>query len=149
MHYVSQDDGKFCNYALDRLVAYEPLDGAEYVPCPVEINEHFDDIIGVTFIENEPIQTVVFAGSPKEIQFILTKPLHATQRRPTEEEQLELHIMYPNVPSDWIFLTIECKWNYELITTLYSFGERIVVLSPEKVVQDIKNKMSKMAALYQ
>ena len=142
-------DGKFCNYALDRLVAYEPLDGAEYVPCPVEINEHFDDIIGVTFIENEPIQTVVFAGSPKEIQFILTKPLHSTQRRPTEEEQQELHIKYPNVPADWIFLTIECKWNYELITTLYSFGERIVVLSPEKVVQDIKNKMSKMAALYQ
>lgn len=142
-------DGKFCNYALDRLITYEPVEELNYVPCPVEINEHFDDIIGVTFIENEPIQNVVFAGSPREIQFIETKPLHASQRRPTEEEQKALHEKYPGVPSDWVFLTIECKWNFELITTLYSYGERIVVLSPEKVVQDIKNKMSKMAALYQ
>ena len=87
-------------------------------------------------------------GSPREIQFIITKPLHWTQRRPTEDEQLELHKKYPNVPSDWIFLTIECKWNYELITTLYSFGERIMVLSPEKVVQDIKAKLTKMSELY-
>ena len=141
-------DGKFCNYALDRLVAYEQSEGAEYVPCPVEINEHFDDIIGVTFIENEPIQTVVFAGSPKEIQFILTKPLHSTQRRPTELEQVELHLKYPNVPADWIFLTIECKWNFELITTLFSFGERIHVLSPERVVNDLKLKLNRMIKLY-
>ena len=141
-------DGRFSNYALDRLVSYEKVDGIEYMPCPVEIDEHFDDIIGVTFLPDEPIQTVVFAGSPREIQFIITKPLHWTQRRPTEAEQLELHKKYPNVPSDWIFLTIECKWNYELITTLYSFGERIIVLSPEKVVQDIKDKLTKMSELY-
>lgn len=141
-------DGRFSNYALDRLVSYERVDGIEYMPCPVEIDEHFDDIIGVTFLPDEPIQTVVFAGSPREIQFIITKPLHWTQRRPTEGQQQELHKKHPNVPSDWIFLTIECKWNYELITTLYSFGERIMVLSPEKVVQDIKAKLQKMFELY-
>lgn len=141
-------DGRFSNYALDRLVSYKKVEGVEYMPCPVEIDEHFDDIIGVTFIQDEPIQTVVFAGSPREIQFILTKPLHWTQRRPTEDQQQELHKKYPNVPADWIFLTIECKWNYELITTLYSFGERIMVLSPDKVVQDIKCKLQKMSDLY-
>jgi predicted DNA-binding transcriptional regulator YafY len=102
----------------------------------------------VTFLPDEPIQTVVFAGSPREIQFIITKPLHWTQRRPTEDEQFELHKKHPNVPSDWIFLTIECKWNYELITTLFSFGERIMVLSPEKVVNDIVTKLTKMMGIY-
>ena len=141
-------DGRFSNYALDRLVAYEPVEGAEYMLCPVEINEHFDDIIGVTYIKDAPVETVVFAGSPKEIQFIITKPLHATQRRPTEEEQQDLHNRYPNVPSDWIFLTIECKWNYELITALFSYGERIHVLSPERVVKDLKYKLDSMMKMY-
>lgn len=142
-------DGRFSNYALDRLVSYETVEGVEYMTCPIEIDEHFDDIIGVTFIQDEPLQKVIFAGSPREIQFIITKPLHWTQKRPTEDEQLELHQQYPNVPHDWIFLTIECKWNFELVTMLYSFGERIIVLSPDKVVDDIKNKLSKMMNLYQ
>lgn len=141
-------DGRFSNYALDRLVSYDEVVGVEYLPCPVEIDEHFDDIIGVTFLPDEPIQTIVFAGSPREIQFIITKPLHWTQRRPTEDEQQAFHTRYSDVPSDWIFLTIDCKWNFELITTLYSFGERIIVLSPEKVVNDIKHKLQVMSALY-
>ena len=141
-------DGRFSNYALDRLVAYEPVEGAEYMPCPVEIDEHFDDIIGVTYIKDAPVETVIFAGSPKEIQFIITKPLHATQKRPSAEEQARLHEMYPNVPSDWVFLTIECKWNFELITTLFSFGERIMVLSPDRVKSDIMNKLEHMLANY-
>ena len=141
-------DGRFSNYALDRLVEYEPVEGAEYMPCPVEIDEHFDDIIGVTYIEDAPVETVVFAGSPREIQFIITKPLHWTQKRPSAEEQARLHEEYPNVPADWIFLTIECKWNFELITTLFSFGERILVLSPERVVNDLKAKLNSMVKLY-
>jgi predicted DNA-binding transcriptional regulator YafY len=129
-------------------VAYELVDGVEYMPCPVEIDEHFDDIIGVTYIKDAPVETVVFAGSPREIQFIITKPLHSTQKRPSAEEQVRLHEMYPNVPSDWVFLTIECKWNFELITTLFSFGERIMVLSPEKVVGELKSKAEKMLSNY-
>lgn len=141
-------DGRFSNYALDRMVSYEPVDDMAFMPCPIEIDEHFDDIIGVTYVKDAPIETVVFAGSPREIQFILTKPLHWTQKRPSVEEQARLHEEYPNVPSDWIFLTIECKWNFELITTLFSFGERIVVLSPERVVNDIKYKVESMIRYY-
>jgi predicted DNA-binding transcriptional regulator YafY len=118
------------------------------MPCPVEIDEHFDDIIGVTYIKDAPVETVIFAGSPKEIQFIITKPLHATQKRPSAEEQARLHEKYPKVPSDWVFVTIECKWNFELITTLFSFGERILVVSPNRVVEDIIMKLSKMRTLY-
>lgn len=141
-------DGRFNNYALDRLVSYSLAESVEFMPCPIEIDEHFDDIIGITYIKDAPVETVVFAGSPREIQFILTKPLHWTQKRPSAEEQARLHEEYPNVPSDWIFLTIECKWNFELITTLFSFGERIVVLSPERVVDDITAKLAKMIELY-
>lgn len=141
-------DGRFNNFALDRLVSYSLAEGAEFMPCPIEIDEHFDDIVGVTYIKDAPVETVVFAGSPREIQFILTKPLHWTQKRPSTEEQIRLHEEYPNVPSDWIFLTIECKWNFELITTLFSFGERIIVLSPQKVVGEIKDKLMRMYAHY-
>lgn len=141
-------DGRFSNFALDRLVSYNLAEGAEFMPCPIEIDEHFDDIVGVTYIKDAPVETVVFAGSPREIQFILTKPLHWTQKRPSTEEQIRLHEEYPNVPSDWIFLTIECKWNFELITTLFSFGERIIVLSPERVVHDMKSKIESMSCHY-
>lgn len=141
-------DGRFSNYALDRIVSYDAAGDCEFMPCPIEIDEHFDDIIGVTYIKDAPVETVVFAGSPKEIQFILTKPLHWTQKRPSAEEQIRLHEAYPHVPEDWVFLTIECKWNYELITTLFSYGERIVVVSPERVLSDIRTKLELMSGLY-
>ncbi len=118
------------------------------MPCPIEIDEHFDDIVGVTYIKEAPVEKVIFAGSPREIQFIITKPLHWTQKKPYAEEQARLHEEYPNVPSDWIFLTIECKWNFELITTLFSFGERIIVLSPDRVVYDMQKKIKMMIKHY-
>lgn len=141
-------DGRFTNYALDRMVSFSVAEDIEFMPCPIDIDEHYDDIIGVTYISDAPVETVIFAGSPREIQFILTKPLHWTQKRPSIEEQAMLHEEYPNVPKDWIFLTIECKWNFELITTLFSFGERIIVLSPQKVVEDITEKLLKMSDYY-
>lgn len=141
-------DGRFTNYALDRMVSFKAAEDIEFMPCPIDIDEHYDDIIGVTYISDAPVETVIFAGSPREIQFILTKPLHWTQKRPSIEEQARLHEEYPNVPSDWIFLTIECKWNFELITTLFSFGERILVLSPNRVLDDIQNKIISMNKLY-
>ena len=141
-------DGRFSTYALDRMIAFKAAENNEFLPCPIEIDEHFDEIIGVTYINDAPVETVVFAGSPREIQFILTKPLHSTQRCPTQAEQEELHAKYPNVPSDWLFVTIDCKWNFELITLLYSYGERIVVLSPERVVEDLKTKLKAMSSLY-
>lgn len=141
-------DGRFCNYALDRMVSYNVADDVEFMPCPVDIDEHFDDIIGVTYVSDASVEKVIFAGSPKEIQFILTKPLHWSQRCPSQYEQEILHSEYPNVPDDWVFLTIECKWNFELITTLFSFGERIVVVSPERVLADLRKKLDMMNTLY-
>ena len=141
-------DGRFTNYALDRMVSFKATEDIEFMPCPIDIDEHFDDVIGVTYVSEAPVETVVFAGSPREIQFILTKPLHWSQRCPSQKEQKELHSQYPNIPEDWIFLTIDCKWNFELITTLFSFGERIVVLSPERVVSDLSRKLEIMTQYY-
>lgn len=141
-------DSRFSTYALDRMVGFTPAINAQFIPCPIEIDEHFDEIIGVTYIKDAPVETVLFAGAPKDIQFILTKPLHWTQKCPSKTNQELLHNRYPNVPSDWTFLTIECKWNFELITTLFSYGERIIVLSPERVVNDIKTKLKEMQKFY-
>jgi hypothetical protein len=109
------------NCALDRIVGdIAIVDDISYIAAPNEHYLHyFDDIIGVTYVSDAPVEKVIFAGSPKEIQFILTKPLHWSQRCPSQDEQEHLHSQYPNVPEDWVFLTIECKWNFELITTLF------------------------------
>lgn len=141
-------DDRFTNYALDRMVSFNVAEDVKFKPCKEDIDDHFDEIIGVTYVSDAPIETVIFAGSPKEIQFIITKPLHWSQRCPSPKEQEELHAQYPNVQEDWVFLTIDCKWNFELITTLFSFGERIVVVSPERVVNDINSKLNKMVTNY-
>ena len=141
-------DGRYSTYALDRMIGFKPAENVEYMPCPVEIDEQFDDIIGVTYLKDEPVQRILFASGPKDVQFILTKPLHCSQRCPVESEQQELHKKYPNIPSDWIFLTIDCKWNFELITILFSYGERLVVLSPERVRNDLMEKLQRMKTVY-
>lgn len=141
-------DGRYSTYALDRMICFRAAENVKYMPCPVEIDEQFDDIVGVTYLKDEPVQRILFASGPKDVQFILTKPLHWTQRCPVELEQQELHKKYPNVPAEWVFLTIDCKWNFELITILFSYGERLVVLSPDRVRDDLKAKLERMKSCY-
>ena len=114
-----------------------------YKECPEDFVERFEDIIGITFIEENPVHTIIFWASDSAKDYIKTKPLHESQRNMPDN----LHDEYPAL-SGGAFFRIDCKKNYELIRELSSFGKDLIVLSPNDIRDEIIRRSEDMAAAY-
>lgn len=144
---AADDTGKLLNFALDRIISVVPLPSYEYVEYDGDINERFDDIIGVTSFDNEPVNKILFWVSNQSKDYVATKPLHDSQIMFRGEKEKHLREQYPQF-SEGAFFQIECKYNYELIRELTSFGPELVVLGPERIVKVTKARLQEMTEKY-
>lgn len=129
------DSGLVMNLPLDRIESFERCPGELYRDCGVDIEEYFDDIIGMTYRKGAQIERVLFAISDGSADYIRTKPFHSSQTELTVEIQLELHRKYPEADG-FTFFTIECIPNYELKSLMRGYGSRLIVISPESLRQE-------------
>lgn len=144
---ASEDDGKLLNFSLDRIDQCIPLTSHKYIEYEGDINERFEDIIGVTFNEESPIYKIKFWVSDTSKQFVSTKPLHESQRSLPEAEVKELRNKYPSLV-DGKFFRIDCKENYELIRELTSFGKHLIVIEPECIQNKIMEYVASLHNMY-
>lgn len=135
------------NLPLDRIESYAEVPGKEYLDYPGDIDAHFDDIIGVTYYENEEKEIILFAIANDDAPYIRTKKIHWTQDECSEDEQLLYHQRYPFMEK-YTFFTITCIPNYELKRLLCGFGSRLVVLSPDSIVKGILTDLEAQRGLY-
>lgn len=132
-------------FPLDRIDDITPLPANKYSEYDGEIEEWFDDIIGVTKIEGEPVEKIVFWISGEEMHYITTKPLHESQKQIRRDE--ELRNKYAQLQGG-AFFSIECRKNYELIRELCSFGGDLIVLEPSGIREAVVEKIKGMADAY-
>jgi predicted DNA-binding transcriptional regulator YafY len=124
---------EFWNMALDRIKAiYES--SSTYIETEVDWEEYFYDIIGVTKKVDEELQTVKLWFCNSQAPYIITKPLHPTQRIYKNEKGLEV--------------TISVVPNYELEKLILSFGETVKVISPRFLQNQIKERIKKCNQQY-
>ncbi len=135
------------NIPLDRIEAYEEVQNIPYVECQVEIDELFDDIVGVTYYWDKPVEHVVFAVHKSSANYIRTKPMHPYQAELSKEEQAKLHRENPKL-EDYSFFSLDCKLNYELSSLFRSYGPNLIVISPESLRMEMKENVFKMLELY-
>ncbi len=121
--------------ALDRIIRIEKNEDPEieFRENDIDFTHYFDDIIGVTKLENEPVQRVVLRFSPQRFMYIATKPIHSSQK---EVEDLDNTI------------SINVRWNRELDSTIMYYGNQVEVLEPQSLRDHIKAKVAKMASRY-
>lgn len=132
-------DRKILNFGIERIKNIEILLSGEYkyVEYDGDINERFEDIIGVTLHDDSTLQEIYFWTSDKSTDYVRTKPLHESQRHIKDVQTADsLRKRYPTL-SGGDFYCIECKENYELIRELSSFGKDLIVLEPA----DLRNKI--------
>lgn len=120
--------------ALDRIESIDTLH-QEYVENrDINFQEYFDDMIGVSRPFGKELQKVIFRVSNDLVPYIRTKPLHGTQRELSSDE-------------DGVRMQIEVYVNFELEQLILSHGEKIEVLEPialrEQIQQRIKACMKK------
>ncbi|MBQ3619867.1 MAG: WYL domain-containing protein [Bacteroidales bacterium] len=144
---AAAEDGKILTFALDRIIEIQPSDIQHFEDAPEDLKERFDDIIGVTLFDNCPLQTITFWVSDESKNYILTKPLHGSQKTISGDKETILRRKYPQLAGG-MFFSIECKRNYELISVLTSFGDNLLVLSPDDIRNEIINRISRISKMY-
>jgi len=145
---ASESDGKLLCFALDRIDGCVPLPSHKYKDYEGDLNERFDDIIGVTLFDDSPIYKVVFWVSDSSKDYVLTKPLHDSQRKMPKDAVDALRVRYPLLQGG-VFLRIDCRRNYELIRELAGFGENLLVLEPREIQDAVYERVSSLDDAYQ
>jgi predicted DNA-binding transcriptional regulator YafY len=128
----SEDYETISNFALDRIKTIKQSN-QKYIETSIDFNEFFEDIIGVTF-PNDEMSNVVLRIDKSLISYIETKPLHGSQKIKESENSFEVHLKL--IP------------NYELETLILSFGEKMQVLEPKILVEKVKERINKMKNNY-
>ena len=136
------------NLPLDRIESYKEVAGIDYIDCPIDINERFQDVVGITYHTDRELQKILFCVAPETSPYIDTKPLHNSQKKLMPSEQEKMQQQYPKF-KDWTFYTIECiPDDYELPRLLMSYGSKLVVLAPRKIVGNINSLLLDMLDSY-
>lgn len=143
----AETGSKLLNFSLDRIDEIIPLPSHSYIEYDGDVNEFFDDIIGVTNHDDKKIETILFWVSKVSKDYVASKPLHDSQKHYKGDAELLLREKY-SMPLDGDFFSIECKENYELIRELTSFGEDLIVLSPNSICEEIKKRLDNMRKFY-
>lgn len=122
------------NYGLERIEDVTRLDTPN-LACPVDLRDHYRQVVGVTVRNDRELERVVFRAISEQAFYINTKPIHHTQR------------ILSVAPESTTF-AIDVIPNFELESILLSYGERIEVLEPESLRQQMKERFQQAAGLY-
>ncbi|MDT0644203.1 WYL domain-containing protein [Zunongwangia sp. F363] len=124
-------------YALDRILGVDYDFKTEYIPLGLDADTYYENTIGVTVLERERPQTVIFKVDRNNSPYILTKPFHHSQK--IIEEHADGSITF----------AIYVHHNYELERLLLGFGECLEVLAPRLLRRNMRKKLKRAADLYQ
>jgi predicted DNA-binding transcriptional regulator YafY len=114
------------NFPLDRIHEFNELDKV-YWPDTTDWEEYFFDIIGVTRKTGDPVEVRIEIEA-NAVPYVMTKPLHPTQRDSESEEGK-------------IILRINVIPNFELETLILSLGENVRVIEPIDLADRIRDRI--------
>ncbi|QCE42387.1 helix-turn-helix transcriptional regulator [Psychroserpens sp. NJDZ02] len=122
------------NYPLDRITQLRET-VKTFAGSSINWLDYFEDIIGVTKPMDVVLEKIKLKFSENRINYVLTKPLHGTQKIDKEDK------------SNCLVL-IEVIPNRELYQQLLAFGEDVEVISPKRIRQEMINKIKLMSNQY-
>lgn len=144
---AADSDMKILNFALDRIDKVEPLPELKYTECPEELAERFEDIVGVTLYEERECEHLLCWVSDVSKGYVDTKPMHESYTPFKGDKETELHNQFPHLKGG-LFFSIDCIPNFELIRELCSYGGNLIVLSPDSIRNEIKDRLQKHLEQY-
>ncbi|MET3879498.1 WYL domain-containing protein [Chitinophaga sp. OAE865] len=123
--------------ALDRIISIQELPKEKFVAWEgMPFDEYYNNLIGVTKTEKDPVHKVVLQIDPKHAPYVLTKPLHHSQEILKEDEKGTI-------------VSIDVVLNFELEREILGFGEHMKVLSPRSLAKKIALRLANAAQVYE
>lgn len=132
-------DMKLFNLALDRIVDFHPCPDIPYQDNPDFTDDYFNDMIGVTKHDRLEKKTVKFIAANSHASYILTKPIHSSQRLISKNKS----------DGSMTFELTDIIINPELEKEFLSLGEGVKVISPVSFANRLKKVYKKALERYQ
>jgi predicted DNA-binding transcriptional regulator YafY len=132
---LNHNYGRIGVYSLDRIISFEPAKDV-YIPNIIlKPDTYFKDIIGITIPYDEQLQIITLHFNNNQKPYILTKPIHVSQQILSND-------------ATGLRITIEIIPNYEFFSMILGFGEDVEVISPTKIRENIKEKLTTACKKY-
>lgn len=123
-------------YALDRILACEPLEESFVMDETFDIEAYYRGCCGVIHSEEEPVRLLVNAYD-QGADYLRTLPIHESQRElPSEVEGVAC-------------FELEVCPTYDLYQALLAMGDQIEVLEPQSVREEMYNFAKNLMAYYE
>jgi predicted DNA-binding transcriptional regulator YafY len=124
------------NLALDRIQTIVAHDEDYIENTTIDFSTYYNDVIGVTKSPNQRDTEVVFWVDKANAPYVITKPIHHTQKILSEDETGKI-------------FSIRVIMNFELERELLGFGAKLRVLGPRILVRQIKDQLKKTLERYE
>jgi len=121
--------------ALDRIQDITAHEDEYRENTTIDLATYYNDVLGVTKSPGQRDVEVVFWIDNKNAPYVITKPLHHTQKQLSED-------------ADGIIFSIRVIPNFELERELLGFGSKLKVLGPRILVKQIKEQLRKTLENY-
>lgn len=120
-------------YALDRIERFHLSEATFIKNTATDFSSYFSEVVGVSVPYGEvPTQEIVLRFTPQRFPYVLSKPIHSSQRCTDEPYTI----------------CIKVKPNRELSQQIFSFIPDVEVLAPEWFRNEIKEKIQNNLSLY-
>ncbi|SEO38846.1 YafY family protein [Mucilaginibacter sp. OK283] len=129
-------NAQMLNLALDRIQTIEEHSDEYRENKSIDFGTYYSDVIGVTKSPGQRDTQVVFWIDDANAPYVITKPLHHTQKVVSEENGGKV-------------FTIRVIMNFELERELLGFGPKIKVLGPRILVKQMKILLQKSLNRYE
>lgn len=133
---VGKNDGKTrptTIYALDRMKGIKIL-AEKFIPIEFDFDLHFKYSFGITVAPGDPLE-VVLSFTPQQGNYLKTLKIHPSQETLIDND-------------DEFRVAIMVKPAYEFYEKILGYGDRVKVISPESVINEMKNRIEILAASY-
>ena len=123
------------NMALDRIVSFSRPSNIAFIPNnDIDFSTRFKDVVGVTIPDEHPdVEEVILKFDPVRFPYIVSKPIHSSQKIVNEEEYT---------------LSLNVRPNKELEAQIFSFSHQVEVLKPDWLRQQIAGKIAEAYKKY-
>lgn len=122
-------------YALDRVTEIQKVNEVYQANYKPDIADYFDDVIGVTCLQEFDVEDFVLKIDKKSYHYVLTKPIHHSQK-----------VLEKN--DNFVIISLKLKYNYEFQKLVMSFGDAVEVLEPRWFREKVKETILQMIQFY-
>lgn len=122
-------------FALDRILSFEVTQKTFLYPLSLDVEKLYEFNYGISLDQDKEPKKVIFKTDKIQAKYFKSLPLHHTQKIEKEsDKEVEFSILV--------------KLSSEFIYKILSCGDRITIVSPRELINELKDRINIMSEKY-